>query len=207
MFEQEAGTQRDCLRQGDILKGIPFPVLDLNNLQILGRIEPPGGETNPSRIIPTVSQHRADPNYLTGQTLIRLAFGCVVSHCCELEPRHGRIISAVFLIARVISVKASILNDDEKLKSLRENRDPRAALPSYIDYFYIKPHALIENNEWMVDFSQVVAIPGVEFPAILGRKVLQMDNRSRVKLKIKLAVYFGRITNEEDDEGLNEPWR
>ncbi len=60
--------------------------------------------------------------------------------------------------------------------------------PGFIDYFYVAPHQRLENKEWMVDFSQITSLPKSEFPEILKRKILQMDDRSRVKLKIKLAT-------------------
>ncbi len=206
MFVQDTDIQQDCLRQGDILEGIPFPLLDLKSLPVLGQIQPGKREFPYPTISPILHRHREDPHYFTGQLLMRLSFCAVLSHCCELEPRHGKLLPASFTVARLITVKQSIIEDPEKLASLRANKDPRGATPGFIDYFYIAPHERLENKEWMVDFNQVASIPNSEFPDILKHKTLQMDDRSRVKFKIKLATYLGRITDEEAQAGLQEPW-
>ena len=206
MFVEDTGMERDCLRQGDILARIPFPLLEIGKLRVLGKINSEASERPYPDISAALSAHRDDPNYFTAQTLMRLSFGAVVSHCCELEPRNGKLLLPAFTLARLIPVKQGIMADREKLASLRDNQDPRGPTPGFIDYFYIAPHERIDNKEWMVDFSQIASLPKSEFPAILQHKVLQMDGRTRVKFKIKIATYLGRITNEEEQQNLEEPW-
>lgn len=113
---------------------------------------------------------------------------------------------AAFTLARLIPIKKSILADGEKLTSLRLNADPRGAIPGFIDYFHIASHSRLSGVEWMVDFSQVTSLPNSQFPEILSRKILQMEDLDRVKFKIKLAAYQSRITDEEATAGLKEPW-
>jgi len=196
----------DCLRQGDILKRIPFPLLAMGSLQVLGRISSAATELSYPNIDAILSTHRNDPNYFTGQVLMRLSFGAVISQCCELEPRNGKLIGSSFSIARLIQVKDNILADSEKLASLKANRDPRSSAPGFFDYFYVEPHERLDGKEWMVDYSQIVSLPKSEFPGILAHKILQMDDRSRVRFKMKLAAYLGRLTEEETRDKLEEPW-
>jgi hypothetical protein len=42
---------------------------------------------------------------------------------------------------------------------------------------------------------------------LLSRKILQLLDRERVKFKIKLAAYLGRLTDEEAAVGLENPWQ
>jgi hypothetical protein len=64
----------------------------------------------------------------------------------------------------------------------------------------------LENKEWIVDYNQTVCIPGREFPMVLSRKILQMEDDWRVKFKIKLAICLARLTDEERSAGLEDPW-
>ena len=208
MFLADADMDRACLRQGDILERIPFPVFALNEIRVLGEIKSGEADSPYPAIVAALREHRKDPNYFTAQLSMRLAFGAVFSHCCELEPTNGHLRPSTFRVARLVPVRKSIMNSPEKLASLRANRDPRdPSNPGFIDYFYVPAHELLENTEWMIDFEQVIPLPGNEFPAILSQKILQMDDRSRVKFKIKAAIHLGRITNEEDQAGLSDPWK
>lgn len=206
MFVDDGEMQRECLRQGDILGKIPYPLIDLAKLQILGQIQEDTSDLPYPSITTARVTHRNDTNYFTGMLTMRLAFYAVMSHCCELEPRNGQLICSSFSLARLIPIKESIAQNAEKLDSLRANKDPRTSSPGFIDYFHIASHERLSDQEWMVDFSQIISLPKSEFPGILSRKLLQMDNRTRVKFKIKLATYLGRITKEEAEEGIREPW-
>jgi hypothetical protein len=55
-------------------------------------------------------------------------------------------------------------------------------------------------------YNQAVSIPGREFPFIVSRKILQMEDEWRVKFKIKLAICFARLTDEERTAGRENPW-
>jgi hypothetical protein len=203
MFHPEAEMEIDRLRQGDILEEIPFPLLDLKQVNVLGEIQP-GGSVKPFPSITTkLHPHREDPHYFWGQVPMRLSHCAVLSNCCEIEPRHGKILQAAFSVARLIPIKNSIQIDMSKLESLRANRDPLGNPPGFLDYFYIEPHLRLGGRDWMVDFSQIVSIPNSEFPRILERKVLQMLPQHRIRLKVKVAAYFGRLAS---DESVDMAW-
>jgi hypothetical protein len=202
MFVVDA--DKSSLRQGDILAGIPFPRLDLGSIVILGKITEVTSGPLPS-ILPVNTIHRDDPNWITAQVPVRISFAVVISQCCDLEPRHGRFRLPAFAVARLIPVPKAIAEDESKLASLRSNKDPRDLTePGYINFFHIQSHEKLENREWVVDFNQTLSIPGSEFQTVLSNKLLQMDNGSRVRFKIKLGVSMARLTEEENKEGLGK---
>ena len=205
MFVEDADIA--CLRQGDILEGIPFPLLRAEDLVLLGRINPQAAQSPTPALSSVTRTHRDDPNWLTAQLPVRLSFCAVISQCCDLEPRNGRILMPAFAVARLIPIPRSILADAQRLASLRSNKDPREPTdPGYVNLFYVPQHERLNGKEWVVDYNQTIAIPGSEFPAILRRKILQMEDEWRVKFKIKLAVSLARLTDEEREAGLENPW-
>jgi len=203
-----AGTDMDgsCLRQGDILGGLPFPVIDAESA-VLGQIDP-GLDVNTSRALAVVPRtHRNQPDYITLQVKARVGPCIVLAHCCELEPRHGKCSLPMITVARIIPVRPSIKQDEAKLASLRANKDPRNPEDSgIIDYFYLEPHDLLGGEGCVVDFSQTTSVSGSEYESLIRRRVLQLLDRERVKFKIKLAAFLGRITDDEFKAGLENPW-
>ena len=205
MFLALEQTDMTSLRQGDILSVVPFPIID-DELAILGR--PTNELEQPHPTLATIPrEHRARQDCFTAQIKMRLGPCAVVSHCCDLELRHGNPNCLAITVARMIPIKASILNDAVKSASLKGNKDPRNIDdPGYIDYFYVEPHPAMGTMEWVVDFGQVSSLPGYEYRRLLARKVLQFDDRTRLKFKIKLASYVGRLTDEEAALGIENPW-
>lgn len=191
-----------CLRQGDILANIPFPQLVTEKTAFLcaASLDRAGDLTfSPhSKIV------RALPMY-TCQVDARIVFAAVISQCCDLEPRQGnRIAQPTIALARLAPIPRSVLNDPPQLADLRSNSDPRIEGAGFLNLFHVPAHDRLNGDEWMVDFGQVFSIPSSEFPAILQRKVLQMDDDSRIRFKIRLSASFARITAEE--AALGHPW-
>ena|SRR5882724_3086661 len=196
-----------CLRQGDILDGIPFPRLSAADTCILGRLPPEVTQPLIPRLPALTSTHRDDSQWLTAQIPIRLSFCAVISQCCELEPRNGQIGIPVFALARLIPIPKQILADVQRLTSLKSNKDPRdGSDPGYVNLFYVPARPELNEREWTIDFNQTVSIPSKEFPAIMRAKKLQMEDEWRVKFKIKLATCLARLTSEERAAGLDDPW-
>jgi hypothetical protein len=208
MYARPDEVEADCLRQGDILDAVPFPILD-GELAVLGRIDSEGGIQIPHpKIVVLPREHRNLSDCLTAQVKMRISFGAVLAHCCELELRNGKCSLPMIPIARLVAVKVSIVSDQAKIASLRVNKDPRNAEdPGYIDYFYLAAHERLASTEWVVDYCQISSIPGTEYGSLLRRKILQLSVRERVKFKIKLAAFMGsRLTEEELTQGLENPW-
>ena len=159
-------------------------------------------------ISPKTHEHRADREWLTIQVPARFCLCAVLSNCCDLEPRNGRVPAQVVSLARLRPISPDIRRDAERFGSLRANKDPRDQEDAgYIGYFYLEPHALLQNQDWIVQFEQVVGIPSTDIALLLRKKILQLDDRTRVKFKIKLGVTFLRINNEEIAAGLENPWQ
>src|SRR5258708_21402390 len=101
--------------------------------------------------------------------------------------------------------------DAEKLKSIELNVDPRKGT-GYKNYFYIgAPQELRDlgvQEPLMADFSQTTCISGREFPAAMALKILQLDDRTRMKFKLKLGFFYAKPLDEEVAVGIHEdPWK
>jgi hypothetical protein len=193
----------NCLRQGDILRSIPYPLLHADNVRILGRLGE-GGEWNPASFEDDEIEHRKLPAWIC-QMPTRVGFAVVISQCCDIAPQHGKIIQATIAFARLVPIPSAISKDTARLESLRSNKYPlNPDDPGYINYFYVAPHNQLAEQEWIVDYAQVLSIPSSAFPAILKSRVLQMDDDTRIRFKVKLAASYGRILPEEGR--LRHPW-
>jgi hypothetical protein len=96
-------------------------------------------------------------------------------------------------LGRLRPVSPDIRRDPERFASLQGNNDPRDQRDAgYISYFYLEPHALLQNQDWIVQFDQTVDIPSTDIALLLRKKIIQLDDRTRVKFKIKLGVTFLR---------------
>jgi len=201
MFAETAEWKPFELRQGDILVGIPFPFLSPTDLSLLGKI-PAGGHPH-FPVISACMRPWRDPNdasYFTGQLLMKLCPCMVVTQCCELRVNKKGALSevAAITVCRIVPARASIMEDADKLISLRENRDPRVlAVRSYKNYFGIGTGNGLSEADLMVDFAQMACVPATEFPAIMDKKHAQLTDIDRMKLKIKLGVFFAQPTKEE----------
>jgi hypothetical protein len=205
LYLAEEHTDRKCLRQGDILSALPFPIID-SELAILGRLQDAEIPQPSIRTIPR--EHRKKQDCFTGQIKMRMSMVAVISHCCELEIRSGKLLLPSVAVARLIPMKQSISSDSAKLASLQANKDPRIASDiGYLDYFYLEPHQVLGNVPWVVDFGQITSIASSELDSLMERKLLQLQERERVKFKYKLAGYLGRLTDEEEAKGLSNPWK
>ena len=125
-----------CLRQGDILGGIFFPLLQAAEIRILGTITPETPHAGVPTLVAKTNTHRDDANWLTAQYRSRLSFCAVLSQCCYLEPRTGQLRIPAFSLARLIAIPRGILSDPQGLASLRANKDPRNTRdPGYLNFF------------------------------------------------------------------------
>jgi hypothetical protein len=200
-----ADADPTCLRQGDILAGLPYLLIRPQALTAIGMYHHVGGDDGAPLFKPITSTHREDPEWLTVQSLGRLGFAAVISQCCDLAPRNGRVLLPTIALARLVPITVATLNDPVKLASLRTNKDPRDNDdPGVIKLFCLAQHEKLGGTEWTVDYNQLFSIPSNEYPAILANRVLQMTDEARIRFKIKLAWCLGRLTDEEIESG--HPW-
>ena len=202
-----AGFDAMSLRQGDILAGIPFPLMDAAKMQILGTTAPEYPFNGLPVISPTTIAHREDPQWVLAQVPVRFCLCAVLSNCCDIEPRGGGRPQGLGVnLARLREISVDIRNNAARFQSLTANKDPRSADPGYIDYFYLQPHDLLDGRDWRVHYSQSVTIPISDFALLLRKKILQLNDRERMKFKIKLAATYGRANDDELEAGLENPW-
>ncbi|MGA6984853.1 MAG: hypothetical protein WBZ01_02260 [Terriglobales bacterium] len=204
-----AGFDVANLRQGDILEGIPFPLIDHSTLQVLGAIKLDRDFNALPEIAAKTHKQRQDAEWLTALVPVRFGFCIVLSNCCDLEPRDGTISAPVFNLARLHPIPENLRNNPDLFDSLKANKDPRHPTdPGYIDFFYLEPHALLQGRDWRVHYNQVTTLPtGTIATFLLRKKVLQLDDRARMKFKIKLGFTLMRINDEERKLGLENPWQ
>src|ERR1035441_5990018 len=113
MFLADADLDRQSLRQGDILDGILFPLLAAESILFLGTRHPVTGGTALA-LQPKEMMHRNSPAW-TCQLMTRIGYGAVISQCCDLEPRNGRIIQPTVALARLVDVPQSAARDEARL--------------------------------------------------------------------------------------------
>jgi hypothetical protein len=204
------GFDAASLRQGDILAGIPFVLLEHAKTHVIARVL----EDYPFAGLPQLQcqtqNHRDDAEWVLVQALAKYGFCSVISHCCDLEPRAGgRVVTPAINFARLRLVPPDLRNNAERFASLSSNADPRnPAGPVYFDRFYLEAHADLNNTDWIIHYNQIVTIPVTQqdVAILLAKKVLQLDDRTRAKFKIKLATSLGRLTDDEVNAGLANPW-
>lgn len=154
------------LRQGDILEGVPFPLLEQAKLNILGTIPQDADFNNLPVISPKIHVHREEQDWITAVAPVRFGFCAVLSNCCDLEPRNGRVLTHAVALARLRPIPPDIRNNPVRFESLRANKDPRDRNdPGYIEYFYLEPHEMLQGQDWRVHYNQIVTIPTSEITA------------------------------------------
>lgn len=205
----QEGFEFGNLRQGDILEGVPFPHLDLETIQLLGEI-PPDTDFNfqPGISLATRELRKGSSDWIIAQIPIKFGFSIVLSNCCDLELRKDKIPAPVFTLARLHPIPESFKKNAESYDSLKANKDPRDDNdPGYIDFFYLEPHEQLNNLDWRVHFNQVSTLPTDPLTLLLRKKILQLDDRTRMKFKIKLGYTLFRTNAEEEAAGLENPWQ
>jgi hypothetical protein len=133
----------------------------------------------------------------------------VLSNCCDLEPRDGKIPAPVFNLARIHPIPENLRNNPDLFNSLTANKDPRDPNdPGYIDFFYLEPHELLQGRDWRVHYNQISTLPTATVSTfLLRKKILQLDDRTRMKFKIKLGFTLMRVNDDERMAGLENPWQ
>jgi hypothetical protein len=197
------------LRQGDILEGVPFPLIDHTTLQLLGTIHLDRDFNALPEIAAKTHKQRQDAEWLTALIPVRFGFCIVLSNCCDLEPHEGNISAPAFNLARLHPIPENLRGNADLFNSLKANKDPRDPNdPGYIDFFYLEQHDLLQGRDWRVHYNQITTLPTTTIPTfLLRKKILQLDDRTRMKFKIKLGFTLMRVNDEERRLGLENPWQ
>jgi hypothetical protein len=202
MFIEDADMS--CLRQGDIIGSMPFPILGVGRLSFVGKIDPPapGSET---AFVSLAAKNSRGPLFSV-QVPTRIVFATVISQCCDIAPREGGRIEGqhTIALARLVPLPEKARKNPETLASLRANSDPDAPEAAFLGLFHVPAHPNLNNEEWAIDYSQVFCVPAPDLSLIIKRKLLQMTDESRIRFKIRLSYFYGRLTDEES--AMNHEW-
>jgi len=184
------------LRQGDIIEGLYYPSINCENIRLIGESTNQSSSENTELSLTAVSEKKEGFTFLTAQIKVFRGFVIILSQCCDLALRNGKLEVPAFVIAPLVDISYPIRTKPENLYKLQEN-----SLKSFVNLFYI-PRQEPLQQEYMVDFNRVTSLPRAEFKFALSKKVLQMTDEARVQFKLKLASHFGRPTQEEISANL-----
>ncbi len=181
------------LRQGDVIYGLYFPLVNSADILVLGRPTTPtiipGQETTLS---PVIGARGENKDAVLVQMYARQGYSIILSQCCDLALREGgKMNSPAFVVAPLADVPYSIRTNDDRLELLKQN-----SLEHFTSLFYLPCTAPL-SSEMAVDFSRMASIANKDYSHAIAGKLLQMTDESRVKLKTKLAGHFGRPTEAE----------
>lgn len=184
------------LRQGDIVRGLLYPYMDCESLQVMATLN---NETEDETFGPGNRLFKKYGKPFHDAVIPALSDYCIVlSHCCDLQVQEGQVRPAApaFVIAPLFPIPNDVLNDSRKLANFRQNSH------HYQNSFYLETVMPLCNNHAWVDFNRMVSIPISNYKRALNGKVLQMTDAIRVRFKTKLGLHFARPTNEERVAGL-----
>jgi len=180
------------LRQGDVIRGLFFPFMKSDSLQILSSVDSTG------QIRVAFKDKKYGKQLMQALVGVISDFSIVISQCCDIQVNEGQTLPAApaFVIAPLFRIPSNIAQDAGKLEKFRNNGKDYANLFSLL---IVPP---LTDEHAMVDFSRLVSIPVTEYPNAIKGKVLQMTDVDRVRFKTKVAAHFGRPTEEEKGAGL-----
>ena len=78
----EDGFDVASLRQGDILEGVPFALIDPGDLQILGSVQFDREFSSLPELKPATHAQRQDNEWVKAVLPVRFGYSIVLSNCC-----------------------------------------------------------------------------------------------------------------------------
>lgn len=196
MYEE---PDRSTLRQGDVIQRLLLPRYSLGNLGLIYRFAPD-------------DNHVFDDRGAVGMTN---SLAVVLSQCCEFNQGKRQAFSVAELLpARRMGtwtlplwglnlaeltplkyVMARGIDRRELVDALRRGNEidtgAREKNTSLHLFLYDSDGAVLEEPH-VADFSRVTSIRMKDMGRVRERKVLQLDEDSRAKFRMKLAYFYGR---------------
>jgi len=205
MFTEQLDSTE--LRQGDIISGMIFPLPRIGEIRLLGAPRnPAASDLQTSTFEPTLTPVGKSPTpWLTAQVHAAMGFCAVLGQCCEVAADQNPP-PKTLVLCRLVPVPDGIKKRPELYRTLKENVDPYGMTRAFYALFYVGDHEKL-GDELVADFSQAMTLRWVDYDAILGRKILQLDDVNRNKFRVKVGAYFGRPPDEDVEAGLDDPWR
>jgi hypothetical protein len=187
-----------CLRQGDVIENVFFPLTRPASLKYLATYVS-GSGTNivlePFSETPQGSRRQ----YLQGISHGVVAHGAILSQCCDLDTKHPR---TSFSLCRLIPFERTRYKN---VDALINNIDPWGQENPHYQFFYFgKIDGL--DGEYLADFALLTSFGWSDYEFILRKKVCQLDDLNRNKFRVKVGAFFGRPTEEDTQAGLGNPY-
>lgn len=187
------------LRQGDIFTDLYFPIMPCQSPRLVGTAEPSNDINQEFSFTPAVEKV-GNFQCVTAQVPLLRTAAMLISQCCDVafDNRGGNIKRRYLVIAPLTEVPSDFKKNPAEFELLTQNR-----LDDYLNYFYV-PQIAPLSVDYLADFSRVVSIPSSQAKFILERKVLQMSDPMRVRLKVKFSSFFGRPIDDAEEELVDQ---
>jgi hypothetical protein len=201
MFAQHHDTT--TLRQGDIIEDVCFPLSRIQaTLKFLGTLKP--GVSPQVELIPD-TERIGKSSFLTAQISVVPSFCMVLSQDCDVD-RTQNPPPPSFAMCRLVPVPEKIKKDPTLFERLRLNIDPYGGERPFYQLFYVGSHSRLGSGEYVADYGMPMALAWTDYNALLKRKILELDDHSRAKFRVKAGAYFARPAQEDVEAGLANPW-
>jgi hypothetical protein len=180
------------LRQGDIVGPIFLPLL-ARDITILGTT-------------PTLTSHAPEQSFAHVVVPVEKRLTAVVSHDCEFnEEKRNKL-----LVARIQEVPGNLTDEErERLRASNDveallSQDPNARIAG-VDSFVLAPLPGVFDVEQIVAFATITSLPMKMKDDLLAAKQAEMVHADRVRLRQKLAWFFGRAGDDLPDGEKTRP--
>ncbi len=194
MFTETANVEE--LRQGDIIRGLYYPRLTCESLPLIGVPSPDAGHQVQALTLSASVRSEGGIDWLSAQVPVLRGYAMILSPCCDLELRNGKLLVPAIIVAPLVPIAYAILKSAEDMALFKKN-----SLENYTGLYYVAPQTPLDQD-CMVDFCRLVSVQKGNYPFMRQHKVLQLTDTQRINLKTKLGLYFGRFTQEEIEAGL-----
>jgi hypothetical protein len=184
------------LRQGDIVFGLVYPIVNSTALDVLCRPDARPRVDEPATFTPVLIETRPYGNSFLIQLRAVMGYSVILSQCCDLSLRDGKLVNPGFVLSPLTQIPYTIRTNPDNLTRLQSN-----TLTDYTSLYYLRAQVPL-TLDLMVDFSTVASVVNKDYALALEGKVLQMTDEERARFKTKLAAHFGRPTEEEIQAGL-----
>jgi hypothetical protein len=199
MFVQKADPT--TLRQGDIIRDVVFPLARIGSSTVFLGTHKEGAAESPT--LAGITEQIGRSHYLVGQIHTVPSLCSVLSQCCDVDSNQDPPPPS-FVLCRVLPVPEG-LRRSKYFETAKANVDPYGTDRPHYRLFYLGSLAGLPD-EYLADYGLCMTVAWRDYNHILKRKMLEMDDITRSKFRVKAGAYFGRPTPEELQAGIVDPW-
>ncbi len=196
-----AKTDPTTLRQGDIIKDVMFPLARMDSPTLLLGTHKEG--TGESVTLAGKTEQIGKSHYLVGQIHVVSGLCAVLNQCCDVDSKQDPPPPSLSL-CRVLPVPEG-LRRSKQFEVLKANVDPYGTERPHYRLFYLGNLPDLPDD-YLVDYGLCMTVAWRDYNQVLRRKILEMDDVTRSKFRVKAGAYFGRATAEDEAAGIADPW-